>query len=500
MKRKLFRQLMAVSLATAMTASLAACSGSSQPTGGETPASTPAPESKEEVAATPEDGADVVESSEEVTDVDDGGAEAYTVLKDADGNVYDLGGMEIVIRDWWSDGEVHEATNDYEEARNDYREWIQETYNFKIKELAISDWGSAPADFQAYVEQGGDDNNYVFVLRDDPATTASMKNGYMYDLSTLDCLDFSEAKWQRNKLHELYATGSKINCMYPGFSEPRDGMYFNKRLLTDAGVDPESIYDMQKNGTWTWAAFEEICDKVQRDVDNDGTMDITALDANWGQFVEAAVYSNFGEFVGQEGGKYVNKINDPKTVEGLEWANSMLKKYVVRPEDAQWDYYKEAFTNGNYVFMAEQAYVGGPNGFIADMPDDVGFVAMPQGPSATELTNKVSNNPQCIPGCYDADRAWKIAFAYNLYTEDVPGYENYLDLSNYRNYKFDARGVDETVAMLSEKCMVTYHGLIPDLALGDGFVWNINGDAVVSEVIDANMERFNAWVDAANNG
>lgn len=42
---------------------------------------------------------------------DEGG---YTVLTDADGNVYDLGGMEIIIRDCYSpaDGSVPEPKDD----------------------------------------------------------------------------------------------------------------------------------------------------------------------------------------------------------------------------------------------------------------------------------------------------------------------------------------------------------------------------------------------------
>ena len=178
MKREMFRKLMAASLATVMTVGLAGCGGEATP-------SSESKESKPSESKSEESSASVEESTEEVSQ--------YTVLKDADGNVYDLGGMEIVIRNWWSSGEREEAKNAFEEAKYEYLDWIPETSNFKIKELAISDWGSAPSDFVDYVTTGGDDNNYVFVLRDDPATTSAMAQGLMYDLGTLDCLDFSDA-------------------------------------------------------------------------------------------------------------------------------------------------------------------------------------------------------------------------------------------------------------------------------------------------------------------
>ena len=98
--------------------------------------------------------------------------------------------------------------------------------------MAISDWASAPADFVDYVTTGGDDKNYVFILREDPATTSAMAQGLMYDLATLDCLDFTETKFTSNKVHELYAKGGKIFAMNAGYSEPRCGMWFNKRVLT----------------------------------------------------------------------------------------------------------------------------------------------------------------------------------------------------------------------------------------------------------------------------
>ena len=152
----------------------------------------------------------------------------------------DLGGMKIIIRDWWSpalDAEYPaEAKSDYEEARNAYREEVEAKYNFSMREAAISDWGGANSDFVDYVTSGGDSENYIFTLHTDPTTANAMASGLMYDLSTLDCLDFSEDKFQRNKLHEQYCSGSSIYAFFPGFSEPRDGVYFNKQVLKDAGM------------------------------------------------------------------------------------------------------------------------------------------------------------------------------------------------------------------------------------------------------------------------
>ena len=485
MKKQIFKKLMAASLATAMTIGLAAC--------GSEPANTPA--SSEETPATSEE---TPATSEETPASEEEEVSQYTTLTDENGNVYDLGGMEIIIRDWWT-GEPTEPSNDYEEAREEYREWIQSTYNFTIKQTAISDWGSTPEDFVNYATTGGDEN-YVFILRDDPAITGAMANGLMYDLATLDCLDFSEAKFQKNLLHKLYSKGDSIYAMYAGVSEPRGGVYFNKRILTEAGIDPESIYDLQASGDWTWDKWTELMDQVQQDTDNDGVIDIYGTTQNNGNLTNSAVWSNNGEYVGQENGQYVYKLENAETVEALEFAVKIFDNYTLPyPEGANWDYYKEAFLNGQAAFMPEDGYAGTPGNFLQDMVDDFGWVAFPKGPKATDYTNCWSNNPAAIPACYDADKAWKIAFAWNLYTNEAPGWEDYEGWKpNYYAGFRDTRAVDETAKMLTEKGMITYHGLIPNLNLGPDLTWGIAPGTVVSEKIDAIRDTWKSYIDAAN--
>ena len=64
--------------------------------------------------------------------------EDYTVITDENGDPIDLGGMDIVIRDWWS-GDPAEPANDGEGGRDEYQEWNQETYNLTMRQPANSD-------------------------------------------------------------------------------------------------------------------------------------------------------------------------------------------------------------------------------------------------------------------------------------------------------------------------------------------------------------------------
>ncbi len=425
------------------------------------------------------------------------GDDGYVALTDEDGNVYDLGGMEIVIRDWWSTGEEPEATDDYGEARLDYIDWVQETYNFSIKQIAISDWGSTPEDYLNYVTSGGDDENYVWILRSGPEFVSAMASGLMYDLSTLDCLDFSEEKWTRNGVHELCTKGDAIYGCSPAIPEPRGGMYFNKRLVEEAGINPDDIYQWQRDGEWTWDKFEEVCEQINADTDNDGVIDRWAMVSDESEMKNEAVWSNNGEFIGMEDGKYVNKTESEETLTALNWALDMMAKYNYKPEGAEWDWWKTSFPAGDAAFMVGQAYLAANE--LKDMEDDFGFVCFPIGPSADYYTNVYTDNIYAIPACYDEEKAWKIAFALDAYTDLVPGYEDYNDrLSGYYDTFRDMESVDETIEILCSNGFTTYHDMIPGLSYGEQFLWNVNADNPPAAAAEAVRNLWQGYLDYAN--
>lgn len=493
MKSKIAKKVIAASLATVMTVGLAACGNEPAQTGG-TDASGNSDTGNVE-QSTPDASNDEQSAPEESSPEEE--VSPYTVLTDENGNVYDLGGMEIILRDWWS-GEPEDPSNDYEEARDEYREWIQETYNFTFKQQAISDWGSAPQDLVDYASAGGDEN-YIFIVREAAPTTAAIDKGLLYDLATLDCLDFSEAKWRGDAgVHTQMSRGDSIYAMYGETTEPRQGIFFNKRLLEEAGIDPNKPYELQEAGEWTWDALIEMCAQVQRDVDNDGVIDVYALTQNDSDFINSAVYSNTGDYVGRENNEYVYKLESDETVEALNWAVETLNQYKLPyPEGANWDYYKQAFINGEAAFCTEAAYFAG--GDLSPMEDDFGFVCFPMGPKATDYTNVYSNNPVCIPACYDADKAWKLAFAYNLWTDPVPGYEDYEAWRAQYNKNFrDSEAVEYTIARMMVNGRLTYHGLIANLDLGNDLTYSLLNGQSVSENIESIRETWQTYIAESN--
>lgn len=483
MKMKSVKKLVAVSLVTAMSVSAMGCGsqGAGESTG-----------AVDSVQATNE--ASVAESTAEESQEEELGQ--YTVITDESGNPVDLGGMDIIIRDWWSSDEETEPANAYEEAREEYLDWAQETYNFTIKRVAISSWASVPEDFVNYATTGGDEN-YLFTLRQGSEMVSAMNSGLMYDLSTLDCIDFSEEKW-KSGVHEQMGKGSSIYGMYGEYPEPKGGMYFNKRILEEAGINPDTIYELQENMEWTWDKFEELCQQVQADTDNDGAIDRYAMANFTSCFYPEAVYSNGGEFIGKdENGLYYNALESDETIEALNWALDMLGKYeMVYPEDAAWDYWITAYTNGEACFMADETYRAGQ---MADMEDDFGYVCFPMGPKMDDYSSVYYDNPIVIPACYDEEKAWNLAFAYNIFTEPVPGYEDYEPWkANYMKSFRDTESVDLTIARLEENGFNTYHTMIAGLDLGPDLIWGISKDSTPAQQAEKIRNTWASYLEEAN--
>jgi len=484
MRKSMAKKVLAASMAAAMTMSAAAC--------GEKPVAS--------VSTEPVVSASV---EEEVY--------PYTVLRDENGNIYDLGGVTITIRDWFANPD-QEAKTDYEEERNAYREWVQETYNFKVVEAKIGDWGSVAQDFIDYASAEPDDNNYVFTLHaNDPALLSAIDNGLVYDLATLDCLDFTEAKFTLNNCHKFYTFNGSTYAMHTGPAEPRCGVYMNLRLLEDAGIKADDIYDMQANGTWTWDAFTDLCEKVLQNIgdqDKDGTVDIWPIAVNEGNMTKIAIFSNGGCLVSQDAdGTYVYRMDDPEVQEALEWTRDTFTKYDWNGpvgEDGSapsWDYYQGQFKSGQAVFLIDDQYCATPGNLFYDMEDQLGFVMFPAGPKGS-LVQVSADNAYIIPATYDADRAWKCAFAYTVYNELIPGYEDFNPYINTtRTGNFDTRACEETIPLMGTNAVVDLSGVIPNSAdfLNQPFFWSIGPNcAPISEIMDGMRDMAKSYIADAN--
>ena len=327
-----------------------------------------------------------------------------------------------------------------------------------------------------------------------------MRNNLLVDLASLDCLDFSAKKWNSSTL-SMMTSGSSVYGMTVGV-EPRFGLFFNKRILEEAGIEPDSIYDLQASGEWTWDKFAEIMKQCAKDVDNDGVTDVYGMvDFNM-EWYTNIVASNGGKFFDRNAdGKIELAVNSDASLEALNWAWDIEHNYARPQGDDEWNYYVTSFAGGEAAFVTGQEYQVG--GDFAGMEDDFGFVFYPKGPKAANYQMVSQDNIAVIPACYDADRAWKIAFAYNLFTNPVPGYEDDEESwkESYYNLFRDERAVDETLAMmrLPENTVGWVNNLLDgwNNLLGQDFIWSL-GTITPAEGIEAKTPSWQSYIDVAN--
>lgn len=394
--------------------------------------------------------------------------------QEAEAPEMDLGGMEIIIGDWWSSGEPAVPTSAQEEATLEYRNMIQEKYNFTIKEMGLGDWDSHQETFTMST-MAEDPAAQIFLM--DPAMIAQpMANGLFYDLASLDSIDVTDSKWNE----AVTTLMTKKDCVYglkAGSAEPRLGVFWNKRMFREAGLSPDLPYDLQASGDWTWEEFEELCEKLTIDTDNDGTTDSYAMASFSLDLYSAAVLSNEAEWIGMDDdGKYVSRASDPKLLEAMQWVTGMIDRgYEMRPDEtADWDWFMSAFPDGKVAMtVAEEHKVS----YWKEMEDEFGFVMFPKGPKAKDYVTNVNENVVVIPACYDKETAEKIAFAYNMYTEKTPGYEADDDWKSiYYSGFCDERAVDETLELMRDpnRQRIQYISVIYGIERGD-IVYNVYG-------------------------
>ena len=415
---------------------------------------------------------------------------------DAKGKVLNFDGMQVILADWWSgqDAESGDPVSPSDADNRAWHKWTQSTYNFGFKQKQLSGgWDSHPQAVSNFCISGGKEN-YVFVI-DGRSALTGLKGNLFYDLSKITSVDFNASKWDKGT-KGMITKGDSFYAMRHLAPEPRGGVFFNKRLLQEAGIDPEEPYNLQAAGKWNWEAFEKLVAKCTYDKDNDGLNDTWGMANSSTEFVPLAVASNGSTMIGKDPktGKFVNNVGTEKTLEALAWCAHMATNYEMpQPEGSEWNWMYPAFLNGQVAFLVDQQYHANKNGTFSDMADDWGFVCFPLGPSGDGVYRTLHNdNMYVIPGCYDADRANKIAKIFDLWTDPTPGYDqSTVWKEEYYPLFRDSRAVDETLQIMRNTPNPRFDTLIPGINFMGDVIWVVYPGYVTPQ--QAYEDTKNVW-------
>jgi len=415
------------------------------------------------------------------------------------GQYRDLGGLEVTIGIWWTP-EAFDPATEFGRARLDYLTEIQSNHNFTIKEEYVTSHSQMSPVVKASVLVG---TPVASVITLDPSNVLSMhKDGFFYDVGSLPSVNLRDEKWNRHVTEAMTFDGG-IYGFANGYSQWNAGVvFFNKDVLREAGIDPETIYDMQANNTWTWDVMLDMAERVTQDIDGDGIVDFYGFCTFSKEMLTNAVFSNGARFADRdENGRFYNATNTTAFLRATEWVQSLQQKGLIQPppSTADWNWWIEGFNEGRAAFRVHQDY---SKNHMQNTTFDWGMVLFPRGPDADGMMSAYFENINIIPRIFSAEEADNIMFAYDLYTEPVPGFENDYDAWKYGAYNDhrDMRAVDETLALIRTGDFISfrYDYIIPGFDPGEitDTIWNLEAPPAI--LIEAASQYWNIWIEEAN--
>lgn len=394
----------------------------------------------------------------------------------------DLGAIDIKVADWFTTGTT-EATTAREIDQEAYREEIQETHNFTLVQENIGTWNEYQELFITSTMTGAPLAD-IFIM-DPKFVPEPLKQGLLFPVSDLPSFNPDDELWNKSVI-DLMKQDDKVY----GFSEERDtpglGIFWNKRIFEEAGLEPDLLYDLQQDeNVWTWEKLEELADQLTIDRDSDGITDVYGINCWTVEFSKAAVFSNGSDYVryNEETGKYENNQMADDYLEGIKLGVDFYNKGYMQPdpEGAAHKWWVGAFVSGQAAMMVGEWY---EHPSLQDMDDDWGYCFFPKGPGPNaKMQTMYLGNMRVIPSTLDADRADDVIFAYQKWVESPPGYEDdEEDYSNYYSNVRDARAVEETIVpMIQGQGMRSLVYQVPGLS----FRWGGNMDGGGFESISA---------------
>lgn len=501
MKKRLF----ALTMALLMIVSIAACAGEETPPVAETPTATPVPSQTTDPGDgnTDSDG-DVDTPSFPIFDYD-----ITDVLPPVD-ELRNLGGVELIIGDWWTpERQFFNPKNLREEQTLELREYLEEHCGFTISNLRLASWSDYLEIFTTSI-MAGEPEADMFIMSAEWAL-ALMGQGLLYPLNTLDSIDVNDDKWNQAIMEPYIDDDGNVYALSANkYVEPRNFLFYNKRLFREAGIDPEEPYNLQASGDWTWDVFWDYCEKLTRDTNGDGIPDTYAFTGFWGPTQAAFINSNDARHVGvNPDGTLYNAMTEPNFIEAMEFVYKFYDAghWTNGPEGAEWDWFTTGFADGHAAMCIPIGAYQSEE--FLDMEDEWGLLFPPKGPRADDYNTIHEENVLVLPFNISKEKAEEVMYAYNLWTTTLP-----YDVANpdywkdgawgYQRYK-DTRAVDETMAMFYEgrmefnsKKMIDPGGNFWGETFDWGSIQNAHESSVIERiemakpVIDARIAEVNA--------
>lgn len=281
---------------------------------------------------------------------------------------------------------------------------------------------------------------------------AYVKGGIVQELDSLGVFDWDDPKWDISQMETLSSyQGKKYGLCPVGSLQKSDigwGIFFNKDMAATYSLP--DLYELARDGSWTWDKMVEVAKQATKDTDGDGQTDIYGFTGWMDAF--PFMYANGGAVVEQDAnGNYRFAAADDKSVSAMEWYFNNLATsgssptavdkfpYVVPQKGKAWDFPMTSFANQE-VFMCSAAFwVGGS--YFLNMDDEWGWVPFPKANAdAQYISYRESSVSMCILN--GVENPEDVALMFDAITDTVIG-EDMID-----EFFTDQFNDDESLEML----------------------------------------------------
>jgi ABC-type glycerol-3-phosphate transport system substrate-binding protein len=411
----------------------------------------------------------------------------------------DLGGIEILIANWWSEYDTDTADPDTFAGRERLadRRMLEERHNFRIREVRFGSWDDV-RDNHPLLFATRNTDHHVWVLQPDWFASLALRGL----LAPIPMTYFTEGTGAEMNWHQetmdwarMYSSDpSYITGFTQGFGETAGGVYFNMRLFEEAGLPRDYPFTLQAEGRWDWDNFTRVARQLTRDTDGDGVNDTFALATFHQDFLPRAIVSNGGAIVSicPDTGRFINTSQTPELYEALAWVVQLREEGLAMHENdigGEWNFFIEMFNNGGAAMRAGGSYIAGAQ-INPNLIDDWGFVAFPKGPRAQNHYSFMTQNLMAIPAAFSPEEVDKIMYAFMLWNRplgiDEEGEDDDWKFEQMPNFR-DMRSIEETMVWYTRNAAfqrTAFHALVPGgFPVGEGFAWRVWTDEFDAQTI-----------------
>ena len=208
---------------------------------------------------------------------------------------------------YFADEELGEKMNDsiYRRTKN-----IEERFNTTINPVTNGYIDTINPAISKAVKAGSDD--YQMALTHCLSGVVELStNGLVADWNTLPIVDFTKPWWNQRMNETMSVDGILLTAVSDFIIFDPNVIYFNKRLAQE--LDVGDIYQIVRDGKWTWAKLTELAKLASKDLNGDGKFDKDdqyGLVTHVGWMMESAIQS-CDIYISKmgDGGYLVNNLN-----------------------------------------------------------------------------------------------------------------------------------------------------------------------------------------------